>query len=92
MIEGLVKMMNSNESGPKNLGNPNEISILELSKLIKKITKSKSKIKYLALPKDDPTKRQPDISKARKLLGWNPKVKLDIGLKRTIKWFKKNGF
>lgn len=90
MILGLIKMMNSNEIGPKNLGNPNEITVLELAKAIKKLTKSKSKIVFKPLPKDDPTKRQPDISKARKLLSWNPQIELEQGLKRTISWFKQN--
>jgi len=90
IIEGLHKMMNSGWVGPKNLGNPNEIKIIELAKLIKKLTKSKSKFVYKELPQDDPAKRQPDISKARQMLDWEPKINLEEGLKRTIKWFKEN--
>lgn len=87
MVTGLYKMMESKETGPKNLGNPKEFTILELANLIKKLTKSKSKIVYNPLPADDPTKRRPDISRARKLIGWEPKVELEEGLKKTIGWF-----
>lgn len=89
MVEGIIRMMKSNETGPKNLGNPKEFTVLETAMLIKKLTKSKSEIKFLPLPQDDPTKRQPDISKARQLLGWEPKVDFETGLKRTIDYFKK---
>lgn len=89
MVLGLYKMMESKETGPKNLGNPNEITILELANKIKKITKSKSKIVFKELPQDDPTKRRPDISKARKLINWEPKVDLDVGLSKTVEWFSK---
>ncbi len=90
MVDGIYKMMHSGWVGPKNLGNPSEITILELAKLIKRLTKSKSKFVYKELPEDDPTKRQPDISKARQMLDWQPKVRLEEGLKRTIEWFRKN--
>jgi len=89
MVDGIVKMMNSKETGPKNLGNPKEFTMLETAILIKKLTNSKSKSVFMPLPKDDPTKRQPDISKARELLGWEPRVRFEEGLKRTIEWFKK---
>ena len=89
MIDGLMKMMNSKEIGPKNLGNPNEYTMLEAAEIIRKITGTKSDYKYLPLPKDDPTKRRPDISQARKLLSWDPKVGFEEGLKKTIEWFKK---
>jgi len=72
------------------LGNPKEIKIMELAKLIKKLTNSRSKFIYKDLPLDDPTKRQPDIRKAMEMLDWRPRVKLEEGLKRTIEWFKKN--
>jgi len=88
MILGLHKMMESKQTGPKNLGNPGEFTILELANKIKKITKSKSKIVYQPLPADDPTKRRPDISKAIKVLGWTPKVSLKGGLVKTIAYFK----
>ena len=90
MVEGIIKMMDSNETGPKNLGNPNEYNMLEVANIIKKMTKAKSDLVYMDLPKDDPTKRQPDISKAYQLLGWKPKIGFEKGLKITIKWFKEN--
>ncbi|MBU1854799.1 MAG: SDR family oxidoreductase [Nanoarchaeota archaeon] len=88
LVRGLMLMMNSNYIGPKNLGNPNEFTILYLAKLIKKITGSNSEFIYQELPVDDPTMRRPDISKARELLGWKPEVELEEGLKKTIEWFK----
>jgi nucleoside-diphosphate-sugar epimerase len=89
-VDGIFRMMNSKETGPKNIGNPNEITMIETAKLIKKLTRSKSEFVLKPLPIDDPTKRNPDISKARALLGWEPKVPLDDGLKKTIEWFKEN--
>ncbi|TKJ17521.1 NAD-dependent dehydratase [Candidatus Woesearchaeota archaeon B3_Woes] len=89
LIEGMYKMMNQKDFiGPVNLGNPNEITILDLAKQIIKLTNSKSKIIYKELPKDDPTQRQPDISLAKKKLEWKPNVKLGRGLKETINYFK----
>lgn len=88
MIEGLYKLMNFTLNEPVNLGNPTEISILELANKIKEITKSKNKIIFKPIPQDDPKVRQPDITKARKELKWSPKVNLDEGLKKTIEWFK----
>lgn len=91
LIEGILCMMKSpNEFiGPINMGNPNEISINELAKLILEITKSKSNIVYHSLPEDDPSQRKPDINIAQKELKWEPKVNLEIGLERTIDYFKK---
>lgn len=89
MVDGIIKMMVSKETGPKNLGNPVEHTILETAEIIKKLVNSSSKFVYMPLPKDDPTKRQPDISKARELLGWEPSVKFEEGLKKTIEYFKK---
>lgn len=90
MIEGIYKMMNSNFTGPVNLGNPNEFSVLELANIIKKLTKSKSKVVFKPLPEDDPIRRRPDISLAKQKLGWEPKVGLEEGLKKTIDYFKKS--
>jgi nucleoside-diphosphate-sugar epimerase len=73
---------------PINLGNPNEISILELSRLIIEITGSKSEIIYKPLPEDDPRQRRPDISKAKEILGWQPKIQLREGLEKTVYYFK----
>ena len=88
LIEGLIKMMNSNLTGPINLGNPNEFTILELAKKIITFTNSKSKIIFKALPQDDPKQRQPNIDKAKKYLNWQPKINLEKGLKTTINYFK----
>ena len=90
MIEGLYKLMLSDANRPINLGNPQEMSILEFAHKIIELTKSKSKIIYKSLPKDDPKVRRPDISKARKLLKWEPKISLEEGLERTIVWFRKS--
>jgi len=90
MIEGIIKMMETPDdiTGPINLGNPEEKSILEIAELILKLCKSKSKIVFLPLPKDDPVRRKPDISLAKKVLKWEPKIPLEEGLKRTIEYFK----
>ena len=76
-------------TGPINLGNPSEITINDLAKLIIEMTNSKSKIIKLELPEDDPKKRKPDISLARKTLNWSPKTSLEEGLKKTINYFEK---
>jgi len=91
LIEGMIKMMDSNEKlvGPLNLGNPNELTILDLAKKIIKLTHSKSKIIYKTLPDNDPKQRQPNIDLARKELKWSPKIELDEGLKKTISYFEK---
>ncbi|UCH45588.1 MAG: SDR family oxidoreductase [Nitrospiraceae bacterium] len=91
LIDGFVRLMDSPDTftGPVNLGNPDEFSILELAEKVIQITESKSKIVYKPLPQDDPTQRQPDIKLARKTLKWKPQVKLEDGLKETIKYFRK---
>ena len=88
LIEGLIRMMNSKLYKPTNLGNPNEMTINELALEIIELTKSKSKIIYLDLPKDDPKKRKPVITRAKENLNWNPKVSLKEGLIKTIKYHK----
>jgi len=90
LIEGLILMMNSREefTGPVNIGNPNEFTILQLAEMILRMTGSKSKIVYEPLPSDDPVQRQPDISLARKELNWSPKIQMEEGLLRTIQYFK----
>ncbi|MFH1201288.1 MAG: UDP-glucuronic acid decarboxylase family protein [Candidatus Omnitrophota bacterium] len=88
LVEGITRIMKSGSSEPINLGNPREYKVLELAKIIIKMTGSKSKIIYESLPQDDPKQRCPDISKAKKLLSWQPKVKLEEGLMKTILWFK----
>ena len=92
LIEGLIRFMNTSDdvTGPMNIGNPIEFRILELAEMIIKLTKSKSKITYNSLPEDDPARRLPDISLAKKLLNnWEPKVQLEEGIIRTIEYFKK---
>ena len=91
LIEGLMRMMDTGDdfTGPVNIGNPDEFSMLELANLIIRLTKSKSKIVFQPLPSDDPQHRRPDISLAREKLGdWQPVVKLEEGLKKTIAYFK----
>lgn len=87
LVNGLIKVATSDKSGPFNLGNPSEITILDLAKEIRKLTDSGSEIVYKELPKNDPTRRKPDISKIKKM-GWSPSVHLEEGLKRTIDYFK----
>jgi UDP-glucuronate decarboxylase len=91
MIDGLVNLINTPDdfTGPVNLGNPHEISIRELAEKILKITKSRSKIVYKPLPQDDPVRRCPDITLAKKRLGWQPKTNLEEGLKKTVEYFKR---
>ncbi len=87
-IEGIYRLMMSDYALPVNIGNPEEHTILEFAKIILRITGSSSKISFKDLPVDDPKQRRPDITKARKLLHWEPKVSLERGLKETIKYFK----
>ncbi|OGS44079.1 MAG: NAD-dependent dehydratase [Elusimicrobia bacterium RIFOXYD2_FULL_34_15] len=88
-VDGIVKLLNSKLNEPVNIGNPCEYTILEFAKIIQKLTDSKSKIVFQELPCDDPKVRQPDITKAKKLLKWSPKISVEEGIGRTIKWFKK---
>lgn len=90
LVSGLQKMMNSSREniGPINLGNPTELKIIDLAKKIIELTDSKSKIINKDLPLDDPIRRKPDISEAKKILDWAPNVEIDDGLKETIKYFK----
>lgn len=88
LIDGIYRLMNSDINEPVNIGNPKEMTILQLAKAIMKLTGSKSKIIYKPLPQDDPKTRQPDITKARRLLKWKPKVGLSKGLLQTITYFK----
>jgi len=88
LVEGVYRLMFSDINEPVNLGNPDEISIFNFAKKILSLTRSKSKIAFMPLPRNDPKVRCPDISKAKRLLGWQPKVSLDEGLRQTIQWFK----
>jgi len=88
-VDGIFKLLMSNETDPVNIGNPEEITIKQFAEEVIKLTGSKSKIKYVNLPEDDPKVRQPNIDKARKILGWAPKVNRADGLKITLEYFKK---
>jgi dTDP-glucose 4,6-dehydratase len=89
LVEGLIRLLWSDESGPVNVGNPNEMTILQFAEKIIEISGSDSVIDYRPLPEDDPKVRQPDITKAKRVLGgWEPKISLDEGLNRTVEYFK----
>jgi len=90
MVKGIYKLFKSNSHYPVNIGNPKEITIIELARIIIKLTNSKNKIVFKKLPKDDPKVRRPDIKSARTKLSWSPKVKLKEGLVKTIEYFKTN--
>lgn len=90
LVEGMILMMNNPQKfiGPVNLGNPSERTVLDLAQKIIEFTESKSKITFMPLPSDDPVKRKPDIATAKRELGWEPKVDITEGLKKTIEYFK----
>jgi dTDP-glucose 4,6-dehydratase len=88
LVDGLNKLLNSDHHLPVNIGNPHEMTVLEFAKKIIELTDSKSEIVYKPLPEDDPQVRQPDITKAKKILNWEPKVNLEEGLLRTIEYFR----
>jgi dTDP-glucose 4,6-dehydratase len=88
-IEGFLRLSRSDEHLPVNIGNPNEFTILECAQLVLKITGSRSRIRHEPLPQDDPKQRRPDITKARMLLGWEPKIDLETGLRLSLEYFKK---
>ena len=90
LIAGIRELLMSNYTGPVNIGNPREMTILDFAKSIIRLTNSKSKIVFRDLPVDDPKVRQPDISKAKKLLHWEPKVPMEEGLQLTLDYFRKN--
>ena len=88
LLEGIYRLMNSSEVEPVNIGNPQEMTVLDFAHGIIRETKSRSKIVYRPLPPDDPRQRRPDITRARALLKWEPKVPLAEGLARTIEYFR----
>ncbi len=88
LVDGIIRLMHSQENDPINIGNPQEMTIEQIARLIIEMPGSKSRIIYKPLPTDDPKVRQPDITRARTLLGWEPKVPLEEGLGRTIDYFK----
>ena len=87
LIKGIVLLIESDEEGPMNLGTPYEFTIIELANIVKKLTGTKSAIKHLPLPGDDPTQRKPDITLAKRKLGWKPTIELEDGLNKTIEYF-----
>jgi len=89
MVRGVTQLAQSDYSMPVNIGNPNEFTIIELAEMIKGLTGTRSEFKFLPLPQDDPKRRKPDISKAKELLNWEPKVGLKQGLKNAIEWFRR---
>ena len=89
LLDGIYRLATSEESGPINIGNPAEMTIRQFAETIRRLTGASAPIVYRDLPVDDPKVRQPDITKARELLGWAPKVDLETGLKITIDYFKK---
>jgi dTDP-glucose 4,6-dehydratase len=89
LVDGLYRLMQSDERYPVNLGNPDEMTILEFVECIRRLTGSKSGLVHQPLPQDDPKQRKPDITKAKRLLGWEPRVSLEEGLRETIEYFRK---
>jgi len=88
LVDGIIRLMESNVNEPVNIGNPHEMTIEEIARMIIKLTGSKSKIVYRPLPEDDPKVRQPDITRARTLFGWERKVGVEEGLTRTLEYFR----
>ena len=89
LVEGLLQLFDSDYAGPVNLGNPNEYTIIDLAETVLREVGTESEIEYRSLPEDDPKVRQPDISKAQELTGWEPRIGLQDGLQRTIPYFRK---
>jgi dTDP-glucose 4,6-dehydratase len=89
LVEGIYRLLMSNEKMPVNIGNPSEMTVLQFAEEIKRLTGTKAPIEFRPLPVDDPKIRRPDITKAKTLLGWEPKVPLEVGLERTIGYFRK---
>ena len=88
LIEGIFRLMHSGINEVVNLGNPNEFTVLQLAKLVVKLTGTKSEVTFKPLPQDDPRQRKPDIARAKKILKWQPEIELEEGLSRTIEWFR----
>ncbi len=88
LVEGIVRLLQSQLPGPVNIGNPHELSVLQLAEQIRDLAGSSSSIEFVALPQDDPLVRRPDITVATRDLGWTPQVDVDDGLRRTIDWFR----
>ncbi len=87
-MDGIIRLLESDQHGPINIGNPHEMTIEQIAREILRLTGSTSQLVYKPLPEDDPKVRQPDITRARTLLGWEPKVTLEEGLTRTLEYFR----
>ncbi len=87
LVEGIIRLLHSGHAGPMNIGNPHELTVLELAETIRDLTGAQSQIRFIERPVDDPTVRQPDITLAREVLGWEPRVDLHEGLRRTVEYF-----
>ena len=88
LVDGLIRLSESDERYPVNLGNPAELTILDFAEAIRRLMGSKLDLVFEPLPDDDPRKRRPDISKAKRVLGWEPKVNLEDGLRETVEYFR----
>jgi len=92
LVEGIVRLLNSNETTPVNMGNPTEMSVLDFAHVVVRLAHSRSEIKFITpqdeRTRDDPKTRRPDISKAERMLGWEPQVPLEVGLQTTIEYFR----
>jgi dTDP-glucose 4,6-dehydratase len=87
-VEGILRLSRSSVHEPMNIGNPTEFTMIECARIVLKVTGSKSEIVHRPLPQDDPKKRRPDITRARELLGWEPKIQLEEGLRRSMAYFR----
>ncbi|HEU5192555.1 MAG TPA: UDP-glucuronic acid decarboxylase family protein [Methylomirabilota bacterium] len=91
LVDGIWRLMNSSVNDPVNIGNPNEMTLLDLAKLIIRLSGSRSDLRFIPLPVDDPKVRQPDITRARTQLGWEPRIDVEQGLRETIDWYRSRG-
>jgi dTDP-glucose 4,6-dehydratase len=91
LVDGIWRLMNSSVNDPVNIGNPNEMTLLDLAKLIIRLSGSRSDLRFIPLPVDDPKVRQPDITRARTMLGWEPRVDVEQGLRETVDWYRSRG-
>jgi dTDP-glucose 4,6-dehydratase len=91
LVDGIWRLMNSSVNDPVNIGNPNEMTLIDLAKLIIRLSGSRSDLRFIPLPVDDPKVRQPDITRARTQLGWEPRVDVEQGLRETIDWYRSRG-
>jgi len=91
LVDGIWRLMSAPVNDPVNVGNPREMTLMDLAKHVLRLAGSRSEIVFRPLPTDDPKVRQPDIGKARRLLGWEPRVELEEGLRQTIEWYRANG-